>query len=73
MARDAAGKQLKVGGAKFNLGFNGAGQLSQVGLLDRMDGTYTLSFVPDTAGQYAIFISLDGHDIKTHPLVFTVK
>lgn len=31
VARDHTGKQLKVGGAKFNLGFNGAGQLSQVG------------------------------------------
>jgi hypothetical protein len=71
-ARDPKGRQLKIGGAKFDLAFSGAGQLSQVGLFDRMDGTYTLAFVPDTAGQYAIFITLEGLEIKTHPLTFTV-
>lgn len=72
-ARDKTGTQLKVGGAQFNLGFAGAGQLSEVGLLDRLDGTYALQFVPDTAGQYAIFISLDNVEIATHPVEFTVK
>jgi len=71
-ARDPKGRQLKIGGAKFDLAFSGAGQLSQVGLFDRMDGTYTLAFVPDTPGQYAIFITLEGVEIKTHPLLFTV-
>jgi len=72
-ARDPKGRQLKIGGAKFDLAFSGAGQLSQVGLFDRMDGTYTLAFVPDTAGQYAIFITLETLEIKTHPLTFTVS
>jgi len=71
-ARDRTGEQLKVGGAQFNLSFAGAGQLGQVGLTDCMNGTYSLQFFPDKVGQYAIFISLDGVDIKTHPLVFNV-
>jgi len=50
IARDRKAKQLKVGGAKFDLAFSGAGQLGQVGLFDRMDGSYTLQFVPDTPG-----------------------
>jgi len=72
-ARDRQGEQLKVGGAQFNLSFAGAGQLGQVGLNDLMNGTYSLQFVPDKVGQYAIFISLDSVDIKTHPLVFNVS
>jgi len=71
-ARDPKGRQLKIGGAKFDLAFTGAGQLSQVGLFDRMDGTYTLSFVPDSVGEYAIFVTLDGKPIKNHPLTFKV-
>jgi hypothetical protein len=72
-ARDSRARQLRIGGAKFDLAFSGAGQLSQVGLFDRMDGTYTLAFVPDTAGQYAIFITLEGVEIKTHPFIINVS
>jgi hypothetical protein len=71
-ARDTKGKQLRIGGASFNLAFAGAGQLSQVGLADGMDGTYTLAFVADTVGEYAIFITLDDVPIKTHPLTIKV-
>jgi len=72
IARDSRGKQLRIGGASFNLAFAGAGQLSQVGLADQMDGTYKLVFTPDTVGEYAIFITLDDKPIKTHPLQFKV-
>eukprot|EP01125_Pyxidicula_operculata_P009356 TRINITY_DN3081_c0_g1_i1.p1 TRINITY_DN3081_c0_g1~~TRINITY_DN3081_c0_g1_i1.p1 ORF type:complete len:347 (-),score=95.41 TRINITY_DN3081_c0_g1_i1:263-1231(-) len=72
VAKDTEGQSLKVGGAKFSLGFNGAGQLNDVGLLDLMNGTYSLTFVPSKPGRYAIFISLDGVDISTCPVTFTV-
>lgn len=72
-ARDASGETLKVGGAKFGIAFSGAGQLNEVALLDKMDGSYGLTFVPSAPGQYAIFLSLDGEDIQTTPVTFTVE
>jgi len=71
-ARDGNNKQLRCGGAKFTLSFAGAGQLNDVNLLDRMDGSYTLTFVPSTVGHYGLFISLDGVDIASSPVQFMV-
>jgi len=72
-AKDKNGRELKVGGSKVGLSFNGAGQLVEVGLLDRMNGTYALSFVPNAAGKYAIWLTVAGVDIKTCPIEFIVK
>jgi len=72
IARDSKGRQLRVGGAKFALSFAGAGQLNDVGLLDKMDGSYNLTFVPNNVGQYALFIVLDGVEISGSPVNFTV-
>jgi len=73
IARDGNNQQLKVGGAKFSLSFAGSGQLNDVNLVDRMDGSYTLTFVPSTVGQYGLFVSLDGEDIADSPINFTVN
>jgi len=72
-ARDNTGNDLKVGGAKVGLSFNGAGQLTEVGLLDRMDGTYSISFVPDTPGTYTLWLTIAGIDIQSCPIQFVVK
>jgi hypothetical protein len=60
-----------LGGAQFGIGFNGVGQLNEVGLGDNLDGTYSLEMVPNLPGEYAIFISLADVDIKDSPVVFT--
>jgi len=70
-AKDPAGNQFKIGGANFNIGFNGVGKLNEVGLADNLDGTYSLFMVPDTVGEYAIFISLAEESIKDSPVIFT--
>eukprot|EP01128_Nolandella_sp_AFSM9_P004520 TRINITY_DN203_c1_g7_i1.p1 TRINITY_DN203_c1_g7~~TRINITY_DN203_c1_g7_i1.p1 ORF type:complete len:331 (+),score=106.39 TRINITY_DN203_c1_g7_i1:28-1020(+) len=69
-SRDETGKQLEIGGADFSLSFHGVGQLDDVGLMDQGDGTYKLIFTPDTLGEYAVFISLDGKEIKDYPFKF---
>jgi len=71
-AKDKNKQNLKVGGAKFSLSFAGAGQLNDVGLLDKMDGSYSLTFVPSAIGHYGLFISLDGEDISGSPINFMV-
>jgi len=72
-SRDKNGHELKVGGSKVGLSFNGSGQLTNVGLVDRMDGTYVLSFIPNAPGRYSVWLTLNGVDIKTCPLEFSVK
>jgi len=71
VAKDAAGSEFKIGGANFSIGFNGVGKLNEVGLSDNLDGTYSLFMVPDTVGEYAIFISLAEVDIRSSPVLFT--
>jgi len=73
VARDDTNKQLRCGGAKFHLSFAGSGQLNDVNLLDRMDGSYTLTFVPSAVGHYGLFVSLDGTDISGSPFNFMVS
>eukprot|EP01127_Copromyxa_protea_P005473 TRINITY_DN15401_c0_g1_i1.p1 TRINITY_DN15401_c0_g1~~TRINITY_DN15401_c0_g1_i1.p1 ORF type:complete len:315 (+),score=56.51 TRINITY_DN15401_c0_g1_i1:29-973(+) len=70
-ARDSSGGQFQIGGAQFGIGFNGVGELNEVGLADNLNGTYSLFMTPNVPGEYAIFVSLGDVDIKDSPVIFT--
>jgi len=71
-ASDSRGNRFKVGGANFQLGFAGVGQLLNVSLDDNLDGTYSLTATPNSRGDYMIYISLGDVDIKASPVQFNV-
>jgi len=70
VAKDKSGARFLVGGATFNVGFAGEGELYNVALVDKMDGSYHLSVTPNKPGQYVIYVSLGEVDIAASPVNF---
>ena len=78
-ARDSNGQPYPHGGIKIDvmaeLRSNAIGhQLSSQGKLENhMDGTYTLTFIPQAAGPHQIRITMDGQHIKNSPYDLEVR
>jgi len=82
-AKDAAGNNLKAGGAQFHGFLEGVEELgASVGIgkerrinlqvVDLNDGTYSVEYSPVFAGQYRAHIKLGDVDIKDSPFVVSV-
>jgi filamin len=65
-ARDGDDLPKTEGGDPFKLEFNGPAPVS-FDLMDNNDGTYTVTYDPNVAGDYDINISLEGSPIKNAP------
>jgi len=72
-ACDSTGNRFKVGGANFQLGFAGVGQLMNIALEDQLDGTYKFRATPSLKGEYLIYISLGEVDLKCSPVQFIAQ
>jgi filamin len=71
-ARDGDDVPKTEGGDPFQLEFNGPGPV-QYDLKDNHDGTYTVHYTPDVAGDYKINITLEDQPIKNAPYSVHVK
>jgi len=69
-ACDESGRRFQVGGANFQLGFAGVGQLMNIALEDQLDGTYKFRATPSLKGEYLVYISLGDVDLKCSPVQF---
>jgi hypothetical protein len=69
-ACDTTGHRFKVGGANFQLGFAGVGQLMNTALEDQLDGTYKFRATPSLKGEYLVYISLADVDLNCSPVQF---
>jgi len=72
VAKDSNGDKFRVGGTLFSIGFAGDGDLYNVDLQDKMDGTYHISVTPNKPGNYCVFISVGEKDIGSSPVGFKV-
>jgi len=70
VAKDERGDRFKVGGTLFSISFAGDGELYNVDLSDKMDGSYLVTVTPNKPGNYAVFISLGEVDIASSPVGF---
>ena len=72
-ARNGEGKALGCGGerVKVNIGSNGAGVACQC--TDNHDGTYTVHYTPQSAGQNKLHAMIAGQPIKGSPLICQVR
>jgi len=73
IACDSTGQRFRVGGAHFNLGFAGVGQLQNVSLEDQLNGEYILKATPSARGEYMVYVSLGDVDLKCSPVHFVVQ
>jgi uncharacterized protein (DUF2141 family) len=71
-AIDADGNAVPHGGDPFVVGISGPSS-SPANIKDNGDGTYSVDYVVDTAGDYVIDVSLHGLPIKDSPFKVLIK
>ena len=49
------------------------GGIQQGKIVDHGDGTYSMSFTPDSTGAYYLQVTIGGHPIKSSPFAITVR
>jgi len=71
-AHDPKGNPLTQGGDNFKVHVSGPEHVEPT-VVDNGDGTYKVTYAPETAGDYDVNVTLDGHSIKGAPHHVSVK
>jgi len=67
-ARNTNDLNVSTGGDTFQVGCEGPGQLTDLVILDTLDGKYDVTFTPTETGVYEFTIQLNGEDIGNSPV-----
>ena len=73
IACDAGGQQKTEGGDDFAVQIRGAGSTVRVHMLDNKNGSYTMSYNPQTSGEYTVDVTLGGLRLPGSPYILMVS
>ena len=73
LAHDESGERKQAGGDEFKVDIKGKGVYPRVKTSDNGDGSYTVTWSPETTGEYVINVSLAGEKLPGCPFTCSVS